>query len=272
MARIIAITNNKGGVGKTMTSLNLSAALSMLGKKVLMVDGDGQCNLTMQAAQSVPDNIHTLHDYLNDDDIKIEPFKVKENLFLMPGSSRLDEDAHNIELSIEDDENAAVHYLSDILRRVTKNYDFIIIDSAPGSGAMLVNIIVAASEMIVPIADKYSIPGAKKLTQIIRANHKKITGHYLLTRQTNFGVSKQIRETLTAQSPEALFHTYIRQCEDLNKASALSSDIFEFAPRSHGAEDYMALAKEIIGGHKDNDMPFYKVFLFIKYKTIVFNK
>ena len=61
---------------------------------------------------------------------------------------------------------------------------------------------------------------------------------------------------LTAQSPESLYHTYIRQCEDLNKAAALSSTIFDYAPKSHGAEDYMSLAKEILGAHKDNEMPF----------------
>lgn len=256
MARKIAITNNKGGVGKTMTTLNLGAALAQLGKRVLLVDGDGQCNLTMQATETIEENIPTLHDYLNDDDIKITPMEIKDDLYLIPGSSRLDEDSHNIELSIEDDQKAATHYLDAILRRVSKDYDFILTDSAPGSGAMLVNIIVAADEMIVPIADKFSIPGAKKLTQIIRANRKKIAGHYLLTRQTKFGVSKQIRELLTAQSPETLYHTAIRQCEDLNKAAALAMDIFSFAPRSHGAEDYMALAKEIIGGRKDSDMPF----------------
>ena len=256
LARKIAITNNKGGVGKTMTTLNLSAALSKLNKKVLMVDGDGQCNLTMQAADDIPANIHTLHDYLNDDDIEIEPLRVNENLFLIPGSTQLDEDSHNIELSIEDDEKSATHYLYDILSRIEKDYDFIIVDSAPGSGALLVNIIVATDEMIVPIADKFSIHGAKKLTQILRANNKKIRGHYLLTKQTKFGVSKQIREMLTAQSPESLYHTYIRQCEDLNKAAALSSTIFDYAPKSHGAEDYMSLAKEILGAHKDNEMPF----------------
>lgn len=256
MARKIAITNNKGGVGKTMTTLNLGAALSMQGERVLLVDGDGQCNLTMQSTSSINESIPTLHDYLNDDNIKIEPYKVMDNLSLNPGSSKLDEDSHNIELSIEDDKEGATHYLYDILLRVNDDYDFILVDSAPGSGALLVNIIVAADEMIVPIADKFSIAGAKKLTQIIRANHKAITCHYLLTKQTKFGVSRQIKEKLTTQSPQTLYHSYIRQCEDLNKAAALSRDIFHYSPKSHGAEDYMSLDKEIIGFEKDKEMPF----------------
>ena len=256
MAKKIAITNHKGGVGKTMTTFNLGAALAKLDKRVLLVDGDSQCNLTMLAAPELDENTPNLSDYLNDDNVKIQPVESAPNLYILPGSSKLDEDAHNIELSVEDDEEGATHYISDILKRVEKKFDYILIDSSPGSGALLVNIIVAADQLIVPIADKFSIVGAKKLTQIIRANHKQIKGHYLLTKQTKFGVSRQIKELLTSQSPESLYHAIIRQCEDLNKASAMCQSIFEFAPRSRGAEDYLELASEIIGGKKDSDMPF----------------
>lgn len=255
MAVKIAITNHKGGVGKTMTTFNLGAALSELGEKVLLIDSDGQCNLTMQSGADL-EGISNLSTYLNDDNVEILPAKINENLWIIPGSTALDEDAHNIELSIEDDVKGAIHYLSDILSRVDNKYDYILIDSAPGSGAILVNVIVAADRLIVPIADKFSIAGAKKLTQIIKANHKNIEGKYLLTKQTKFGVSKQIKEMLTTQSPDALFHTTIRQCEDLNKSAALSLSIFDFSPKSNGSEDYMSLAKEIIGSKKDEEMPF----------------
>lgn len=198
-ARKITVVNHKGGVGKTMTTANLGAALAVLGKKVLLVDSDSQCNLTSQCIDDV--KVPTLHEYLNDDDIRIQPQEISGNLFIIPGSSQLDEDNNNIVLSVEDDADAATHYIDSILKRVEGDYDYILVDSAPGSGAMLVNVIVAADELLVPIADRFSISGAKKLTQIIRANKKSIRGHYLLTRQTNYGLYRQIKELLTAQSP-----------------------------------------------------------------------
>ncbi|KWW24122.1 MAG: hypothetical protein AUK64_2736, partial [bacterium P201] len=94
------------------------------------------------------------------------------------------------------------------------------------------------------------------LTQIIRANNKEVRGHYLLTKQTKWGVSKQIKELLLTQAPENLYHTAIRQCEELNKAAACGMSIFDYNPKCNGAEDYMALAKEINKGTKDKDMPF----------------
>ena len=209
-----------------MTAANLGAALAKMGKTVLLVDADGQCNLTMQSVEEV--TVPTLSDYLNNDDIEVNPQQVSKKLFLIPGSTALDADSHNIELSIEEDAGAT-KYMSEWLEKVKGEYDYVIIDSAPGSGAMLV---------------------------IIRANNKEVRGHYLLTKQTKWGVSKQIKELLLTQAPENLYHTAIRQCEELNKAAACGMSIFDYNPKCNGAEDYMALAKEINKGTKDKDMPF----------------
>ena len=110
--------------------------------------------------------------------------------------------------------------------------------------------------LIVPIADKDSIAGARKLTQIIAANNRGIRGHYLLTKQSHTAISKQIKNLLMSQSSDNLYHTAIRQCEDLNKASAMCMSIFDFAPKSNGAEDYLSLATEIVGAKKDETLPF----------------
>lgn len=99
-----------------MTTFNLGAALAELGEKVLLIDSDGQCNLTMQSGANV-EGASNLSTYLNDDDVEIKPVSINENLWIIPGSTALDEDAHNIELSIEDDINGATHYLADILKR-----------------------------------------------------------------------------------------------------------------------------------------------------------
>lgn len=172
--RIITVVNHKGGVGKTMTAANLGAALAKMGKTVLLVDADGQCNLTMQSVEEV--TVPTLSDYLNNDDIEVNPQQVSKKLFLIPGSTALDADSHNIELSIEEDAGAT-KYMSEWLEKVKGEYDYVIIDSAPGSGAMLVNVIVAADELIIPIADKFSIPGARSSRRL----YARITKRFVAT-------------------------------------------------------------------------------------------
>lgn len=253
MGKIISIVNHKGGVGKTMTSQNLGAALALCGKKVLLVDFDPQCNLTTQTISEV--TVPTISAVLNED-LKVKGQEVQENLFILPGAEALDEDALN--LAAMDDVKEASHILKNALKSCKNDYDFILIDAAPGSSMLMVNAITTADVILVPISDKNSISGAKKLSKIIKAYKVKAKGFYLLTRYDGrLSVHKEIRKLLITKNREALLYTTIRQCEQLNQAACQSLDIFRFAKKSNGAMDYMDLANEIIGqGEGDEAMPF----------------
>ena len=251
MGKIISIVNHKGGVGKTMTTQNLGAALALCGKKVLMIDIDPQCNLTNQceAGNYQP----TITDILYDDSVSVTPKELSENYYIIPATESLDE--VNIDMGEMDDKESIVA-LKNILYRIKDEYDYILVDCAPGSSLLMVNAIVASDEMIVPSADKNSILGAKKLTRILTANKVQPVGHYLLTKYDGrLSVARDIKSKLSTESGKSLYHTIIRQTEALNQAACYSTNIFEYDKRSNGAEDYMSLAKEIIAD-KEPDMPF----------------
>lgn len=248
MGTIISIANHKGGVGKTMTAHNLSAAMSLLGKKVLLVDLDPQVNLTVRCNAASQQNI-----LLFFAGKAIIPTQLSENIDIIPGSEDLD----NIALQMSTDPQRSSILLKKILAIFQNKYDYIIIDSAPGSSLLLVNALVACDEVIVPIADKDSILGARKLTKIFKANKISPKGHYLLTKfDSRTSVNKEIKSLLISKSASSLYHTYIRQTEALNRAACQSKDIFNYDIKSNGADDYMNLAKEICGSIADEDMPF----------------
>lgn len=250
--RVISIVNHKGGVGKTMTAHNLGAALAAKKKRVLLVDFDPQANLTSHCAVEVDKEVKAISTYLNDDDVKVEPVEVVKNLHLIPAGDTLDQDS--LDIAAMTNPKEAISLLKEILNRVGE-YDFCLIDCAPGSGMLMLNSLCAATEVIIPVYDKDALKGAQKIGGIIRQNGFKPSVLYLTTRY-NEGISvhRELREYMEGECPELLYHTIIRQCEALNQAACNETDIFQYDARCNGAKDYAALAREVIGRGKRNEM------------------
>lgn len=243
--RIISIVNHKGGVGKTMTAHNLGAALALKKKKVLLVDFDPQANLTNHCAVNM-DGVNTMSDYLNDDDVEVKPVEISKYLHIIPTGDSLDQDSIN--MSAMDDPQEAISLLAEILKRVGEQYDICLIDCAPGSGLLMLNALCAATEITVPVYDKDALKGARKIGELIRLHGFTTDVKYLTTRyNVSIGIHKELREYMEGECPDLLYHTIIRQCEDLNQAACNEKDIFQYAPKSNGAKDYAALAREVMG-------------------------
>lgn len=245
MGKIISIVNVKGGVGKTMTAHNLGTAISMLGKKMLLVDMDPQMNLTTRCSATGTPSV--LNIFIGG---SIEPKKLDENLFIIPGAEELD----SIELEMAKNQERSVSLLKWELEKLRSEYDYIFIDSISRVSLLLVNVLVASDEVIVPIADKDSIRVTAKLIKIFKANGIAPQLHYLLTKfDSRISVDKSIKELVVSKSGSAFYNTIIRQTEALNRASCLSKSIFEFDKKSNGADDYMSLAKEIFILERENE-------------------
>lgn len=261
---VVAIANHKGGVGKSMTTQNLAFGISKIfedkkttkggtknEKKILLIDADPQRNLTAHCGISETEEVLTISDYLNDDDLLITPVQVGEssNLFLIPSSDRLDQD--NINIGAMKDTKRACNLLKTIIDKVKDEYEYIFIDTAPGSGMLMLNALYASDEIIIPIADKDSLVGIKKILNLNEDHELHLKIRLLITLyDSRVSVNREIKDYLIENCPEQLFHTIIRRNSKLNEAANNAMDIFSFYNRCNGALDYMSLAKEFLGSKK----------------------
>ncbi|ETT88528.1 AAA family ATPase [Viridibacillus sp. FSL R5-0477] len=250
MGKTIAIANQKGGVGKTTTSVNLSACLAHLGKKVLMIDTDPQGNATSGVGVNKGEVHKCIYDVLIDDEpIKdvIRETKV-ENLYIVPATIALA--GAEIELvSTISREVRLKHAIEDI----KNDYDYIVIDCPPSLGLLTINSLTASDSILIPVqCEYYALEGLSQLLSTVRLvqkhlNHQLTIEGVLLTMldaRTNLGL--QVIEEVKKYFQDKVFKTVIPRNVRLSEAPSHGEPIIVYDAKSRGAEGYLELAREVI--------------------------
>ena len=248
---ILAIANQKGGVGKTTTSINLAAALAQKGYETLLVDLDPQGNATLSFLD--PEQIQTsVYEVLTEDDRTIKDAVAKtayKHLSVVPARINLAKFESKLLGDIDS------HFrLKDRLKSVVKDYKYIIIDTPPTLGLMTVNSLVASTHLLVPIQSSYfALEGTDDLLETVekiraRANPGlEFLGVVITIHDKRTILGRDIRNHINEVFGKKVFRTIISRSVRLEESPAYKEPIFTFAPHSSGALEYYKLSEEVIG-------------------------
>lgn len=255
MGKIIAIANQKGGVGKTTTTVNLAASLGVLEKKVLLIDADPQANATSGLGLDV-------------DSIELGTYQVLEhtksaeetiintsspNVDLIP--AHIDLVAIEIELVDKDDRE---YMMKKAIGDLRKSYDFILIDCAPSLGLLTLNALTAADSVMIPIQCEYfALEGLGKLLNTIKSVQKihnpdlDIEGMLLTMFDSRLRLSNQVVEEVNKHFGDMVFDTIIQRNVRLSEAPSYGESIIKYDASSKGATNYLNLANEVLKKNKE---------------------
>ncbi|MFO8066807.1 MAG: ParA family protein [Bacteroidales bacterium] len=250
MGKVIAISNHKGGVGKTTSAINFGAALARSGKKVLLIDFDPQSNLSQSLEITEPEiDIYSIIK----GDKEANAVKLNKNLYMIPAVSSLG--AAEIELAAE---AGREYILSEILDDIKDDYDYIIIDCPPSLGLLTINAFTAADEVLIPMqAEFLALQGIGKLLGLVEKIKKRlnerltIAGIFITQFDRRKVLNRHVLNTIEGHFGDKVYNTTIRNNVALAEAPNSGLDIFEYNENSNGAFDYKMFTKEYLKREKN---------------------
>ena len=256
MGKVISLVNQKGGVGKTTTSINLSASLAVLGKKVLLIDLDPQGNTTTGVGINKGDIEKSVYDVLiGESKIKEAMIKTKhKNLYVLPATINLAGlDIELVEKSHRENGFAKGEQLKNYIAEIIDDFDFIILDCPPSLGIITTNALTASNSVIIPVqCEFFALEGITQLLKTIMLAQKTLNPTLdiegvlltMLDSRTNLGF--EVVDDIRKFFKEKVYNTIIPRLVRLTEAPSHGEPIVAYDPKSRGSEAYLNLAKEVI--------------------------
>ncbi len=247
--KIIAFTNQKGGVGKTTTVLNIGAGFTAKGKKVLLVDLDPQGHLTYSYGKEAHNLEYTIYDVFTDSNLDPNEIIIKDKDYhLIP--SNLNLSGADMELS---NLPGREFLLKELLSDLEEKYDYVLLDCPPNLGLLTLNALVATNNVYIPLqAEFLAMQGISHLLKTIEVVRKRlnknvdVSGIIITMYNSRINLSKEIIEKVEGYFADKIFKTFIRSNVSLAEAPSFGKSIFDYKPTSNGARDYEKLCDEII--------------------------